>query len=58
MSGLKAPITEKYGAAAATAVLEAYNEALRECFLVCVILSCLTIVGGLGSQWRSVKGDQ
>lgn len=57
-SGLKALITEKYGADAATAVLEAYNIALRQCFLVGVILSCLTILSGLGTEWKSVKGDQ
>ncbi|KAF4540686.1 MFS toxin efflux pump [Lasiodiplodia theobromae] len=57
-SGLKALVTEKYGAEAATAVLQAYNIALRQCFLVCVILSCLTILSGLGTEWKSVKGDQ
>lgn len=57
-SGLKTLVTEKYGAEAATAVLEAYNIALRQCFLVCVILSCLTILSGIGTEWKSVKGDQ
>jgi MFS family permease len=38
------------------AVLEAYNESLRVCFQVALVLACVCIFGGLGMEWRSVKG--
>lgn len=40
------------------AVLYAYNSALRRTFLVGLILACLTILGSLGMEWRSVKKEQ
>ncbi|CAG9962919.1 unnamed protein product [Clonostachys byssicola] len=54
-SGLKAAVTTQYGDASAQAVLAAYNDAIQRCFLICVILSCLTIFGGLTMEWVSVK---
>lgn len=36
-------------------VISAYNEALRQVFLVGLILACLTILGALAMEWRSVK---
>ncbi|KAM5527621.1 MFS aflatoxin efflux [Fusarium oxysporum f. sp. phaseoli] len=36
-------------------VLFAYNEALRKVYDVGLILTCLTIFGALGMEWRSVK---
>ncbi|KAI8161523.1 Efflux pump aflT [Colletotrichum sp. SAR 10_65] len=53
--GLKSMATEKYGAEAATAVLKAYNEALRSTFLLSIVLACLTLLACLGTEWRSVK---
>ncbi|KAE9578289.1 Efflux pump [Colletotrichum fructicola] len=53
--GLKSMVTEKYGAEAATAVLKAYNEALRSTFLLSIVLACLTFLACLGTEWRSVK---
>jgi MFS family permease len=41
-----------------TAALEAYNDSLRVCFQVALILACLSILGGLGMEWRSVKKDK
>jgi MFS family permease len=38
-----------------TAALEAYNESLRLCFQVGLIMTCLSILGALGMEWRSVK---
>jgi MFS family permease len=38
-----------------TAVLEAYNDSLRVCFQVGLIMACLSILGALGMEWRSVK---
>ena len=35
--------------------LDAYNNSLRVCFLVALILSCLSIFGVSGMEWRSVK---
>lgn len=37
------------------AVLEVYNGALRQVFLVSVGLSAVTILGALGLEWKSVK---
>ncbi|KAJ6138909.1 MFS toxin efflux pump [Penicillium samsonianum] len=54
-SGLKTVVTKRYGSVAATKVLEVYNEALKECFLVCVVLSAVTIIGVMAMEWKSVK---
>lgn len=37
--------------------LQAYNDSLRVCFRVALIMACITIVGALGMEWRSVKTD-
>lgn len=37
------------------AVLVAYNESLRQVFRVGLILTCITILGALAMEWRSVK---
>jgi MFS family permease len=37
------------------AALEAYNDSLRVCFQVGLIMACLGILGALGMEWRSVK---
>ncbi|KAI8683363.1 MFS domain-containing protein [Fusarium keratoplasticum] len=55
VSGLVVLITETYGAAVAKEVLEAYNAALRRCFMVCVILAPLTILGAVGMEWKNVR---
>ncbi|KIH87846.1 MFS aflatoxin efflux pump [Sporothrix brasiliensis 5110] len=36
-------------------VLVAYNEALRKVFQIGLIMVCLTIIGALSIEWRSVK---
>ncbi|KAJ9134321.1 MFS general substrate transporter [Pleurostoma richardsiae] len=41
-----------------TAALEAYNDSLRVCFRVALIMACLCIFGGLGMEWRSVKKQE
>ncbi|MCJ1395270.1 hypothetical protein MMC18_008154 [Xylographa bjoerkii] len=41
-----------------TAALEAYNDSLRVCFQVALILACLSILGALGMEWRSVKKNK
>ncbi|KAJ0304933.1 hypothetical protein COL516b_005716 [Colletotrichum fioriniae] len=56
-SGIKAMVAQKYGDAAAVGVLGAYNHALRACFLLCIVLSCLTGIGALGTEWKSVRED-
>jgi hypothetical protein len=38
-----------------TTVLVAYNESLRKLFRVGLILVCLTMLGALAMEWRSVK---
>jgi hypothetical protein len=37
------------------AVLAAYNGALTNTFYAAVVLSCLTMIGALGMEWKSVK---
>ncbi len=38
-----------------TTALAAYNDSLRVCFQVALVMGCLCILGGLGMEWRSVK---
>ncbi|OJJ67630.1 hypothetical protein ASPBRDRAFT_135321 [Aspergillus brasiliensis CBS 101740] len=35
--------------------LRAYNDSLRGCFLVGLVMACLAIIGAVGMEWRSVK---
>lgn len=44
-------IPEQYHAVA----LKVYNDSLRECFQVGVIMACLATLGAFGMEWRSVK---
>lgn len=39
-------------------VLVAYNRAIRNVFVVCICLACLSFVGAITLEWRSVKGKQ
>lgn len=48
-------VKEKYGTGAVTGVLKAYNAALKQCFLVCIILSSLSIFGAIFMEWKNVK---
>ena len=48
-------VGDKYGSGAVAGVLEAYNTALRKCFLMCIILSALTIIGAVFMEWKNVK---
>jgi H+/gluconate symporter-like permease len=41
-----------------SAALEAYNKSLRVCFQVALILACISILGGLVMEWRSVKNKE
>ncbi len=36
-------------------IIEAYAQALRQVFLVLLILTCLSIIGGAAIEWKSVK---
>ena len=38
-----------------TAALEVYNNSLRVCFQVGLIMACLSFLGALGMEWRTVK---
>lgn len=40
------------------AVLEVYNQALRQVFLITVGLSAVAILGALGLEWKTVKKDK
>ncbi len=39
-------------------LLEGYNGALTRTFMVALILSCLTVFGAAGMEWRSVKASK
>lgn len=39
-------------------VLVAYNEALLKTFQLALILSCLSILGAVGIEWRSMRGKK
>ncbi|KAJ7152948.1 major facilitator superfamily domain-containing protein [Mycena filopes] len=38
------------------AVLQVYNDALITAFYVSIAMACLSLVGALGMEWKSVKG--
>lgn len=50
-------IEDRYGSDALDGVLVAYNNALQDCFLVCIILSCLTVIGTVFMEWKNVKEE-
>jgi hypothetical protein len=58
VSGLTAAITRVYGSDLVDSVLEAYNSALQMCFMLCIIMSCLTVFGAVGLEWRNVRQDK
>ena len=39
-------------------VLVAYNEALVKCFRVALCMACLSLLGTIGMEWRSVKNKK
>jgi hypothetical protein len=51
-TSLKSAIDPKY----LSGVLFAYNRALDQTFYVVTATGCLTLIGALGMEWRSVKG--
>jgi len=56
-SGLR-NVVGKVGEQFVPGVLLAYNEAIASVFTVCVVMACLTVVGALGMEWKSVKGKK
>lgn len=52
-TGLRALIPDEFHAA----FLEAYNASLRACFQIGLIVACISILGGLGMEWLSVKAQ-
>lgn len=39
-----------------SAVISVYNDALISAFYVSVAMACLSLIGALGIEWKSVKG--
>ncbi len=37
-------------------VLQAYNDALTQIFEIVLVMACLTAIGSVAMEWRSVKG--
>lgn len=40
-----------------TAALNAYNDSLRVCFRIALVLACISILGAVLMEWRTVKKD-
>ncbi|KAI9746878.1 MAG: MFS sugar transporter [Lichina confinis] len=51
-------IKSQIPAASLPGVLSAYNRAITETFYVGLAMGCLTIVGALAMEWKSVKGKK
>ena len=39
-------------------ILDAYNLALRQVFLIATVLMCLTVLGAAAMEWKSVKSKK
>lgn len=39
-------------------LLQVYNASLRVVFVVAVVITCLSVLGSLGMEWRSVKNGE
>ncbi|CAK7205179.1 hypothetical protein SEUCBS139899_007944 [Sporothrix eucalyptigena] len=50
-TGLSALVPEQFH----DQYLAAYNSSLRVCFEIALIVACLSIFGGIGMEWKSVK---
>lgn len=64
LPGVDAPAVSRAGALAFRelvpeeylgAIIRAYNQALRDTFRVALIMSCLTVIGAVFMEWKSVK---
>jgi hypothetical protein len=51
-------LRKKVGPENIAAVLVAYNDALMQAFYVSVAMACLSIIGAVGMEWKSVKGKK
>ncbi|CAG8038715.1 unnamed protein product [Penicillium salamii] len=40
-----------------TRVLEIYSDAIVQTFMVALVVACISIIGALGVEWRTVKGS-
>ncbi|CAG8037654.1 unnamed protein product [Penicillium salamii] len=40
-----------------TRVLEIYSDAIVQTFMVALVIACISIIGALGVEWRTVKGS-
>lgn len=53
-TGLRSVVESQY----LSEVLVAYNDALVKVFHIALIMSCLSILGALGVEWKNIKGKQ
>ncbi|CAF9938024.1 hypothetical protein IMSHALPRED_000629 [Imshaugia aleurites] len=51
-------LRDAVGSASLEGVLKAYNDALTHTYYVSVAVACLSIIGALGMEWKSVKGKK
>ena len=50
-------MSEKYEPNLVKGILVAYNQSIVYVFLFALILSCLTVIGSAGMEWRNIKKE-
>lgn len=58
LNGGATELTKNIPAAAVAPVLQGYNSSLRVVLQVGLVMTCLTLFGALGLEWRSVKNKK
>ena len=57
-SRVSSALTVLLGADAANIVVLCYNLALRRVWLVTLVLACVSVLGAVGMEWRSVRTNK
>jgi hypothetical protein len=57
-SGLVDSMRKLYSDSAVAGILNAYNKALQQVFLISLVLACLSVFGSAFMEWKSVKKDK
>lgn len=56
-SGGATSLIQNLPASVRSSAVGAYNESLRQVFLIGLVMSCLTMIGTAGLEWKSVKKE-
>lgn len=51
-SGIVADMSQLYDAATVQGILQSYNLALKDVWLVCLVLSCVSFLGSVSVEWK------